>query len=87
MTIQCPLSLLISFSLNSILSDIEVAIPSCFLGPFDSNIFPNIYLEKCFLDISVFPECIRGINLVHKPQLLICHFIGGMEIIVVESGQ
>ena len=49
---KCPsLSLLIDFSLKSILLDIRIAIPACFLGPFDWNIFfPTLYSEM----ISVF---------------------------------
>ena len=41
MSVQCPfLSLLISLGLKTVLSDIKMATPACFLGPFAWNIFP-----------------------------------------------
>ena len=51
-------SLMIDFSLKSILLDIKIATPTCFLGPFDlGKLFPNFYsevvsifeVEVCFL--------------------------------------
>ena len=41
------LSLLIDFSLTSTLLGIRIAIPICFLGPFDWNIFPKPFLWQC----------------------------------------
>ena len=39
---KCPsLSLLIDFSLKSILLDVRIATPVCFLGPFDRKFFLN----------------------------------------------
>ena len=38
-------SLLIHFSLKSILLDNWIATPSCFLGPFDLKIFSTLYSE------------------------------------------
>ena len=56
---KCPsLSLLLDFSLKSILLDIRVATPACFLDPYDwKKIFPTLYsevmsvfeAEMCFL--------------------------------------
>ena len=56
---KCPsLSLLTGFSLKSVLLDIRIATPACFLGPFDWKIFsPTFYsevmsifeVEMCFL--------------------------------------
>ena len=44
---KCPsLSLLISFSLKSILLDIKMATPACFLGPFAWNIFFHPFILR-----------------------------------------
>jgi hypothetical protein len=47
MSIKCPsLSLLIIFSLKSILIDIRIAIPTCFLRYIClENLFPTLYTE------------------------------------------
>lgn len=62
MDLLCPsLSLLISFDLKSILSNIKMAIPACFLGLYACNIlFSSFYPEVmsisdvkvCFLDTT-----------------------------------
>ena len=69
---KCPsLSFLIDFSLKSILLDIRITTPACFLDPFDWKIFPNLYseamsvfeVEACFLDaeerwiLFLYPIC------------------------------
>ena len=47
------LSLLIDFSLKSILLDIRITTPACFLGPFDWKIYSEAMsvfeVEVCFL--------------------------------------
>ena len=46
MSMNCPSpSLLINFSSKSILLDIIMATPACFLGPFVWKIFPGLYSE------------------------------------------
>ena len=53
---KCPsLSLLIDFSLKSILLAIRIPTSACFLGPFDWKFFPKPLSES--ISISEFEVC------------------------------
>ena len=71
MSIKCPSpSLLVDFCLKSILLDIRITIPACFLGPVDWKTFPTLYSEV----ISVFEVEVCFLHTAKGGSL--CLFIG-----------
>ena len=79
MSIKCPsLSLLIGFSLKSILLDIMIATPACFLGSFDwENTFQTLYFEviSVFEDEVYFFVYSRRLDPAFVSILLACVFL------------
>jgi hypothetical protein len=61
MSMKCPsMSLLISFGLNSILLDIRVATPACFLGTFALKIFFQVFTLRKYLPLTL--RCVCGVQ-------------------------
>ena len=80
---KCPyLSVLIDFSLRSILLDIRIAKPDCLLGPFDWNIFSQPFTLRRYLSLRL-----RCVSCMHKKDgfcfciqsVSLCLFIGELS--------
>ena len=74
--VKCPSSLLTDFSLKSVLLDIRIAIPACFLGPFDWKIFsqPCTLMWCLVFEVEVFFVCSRRMDLFFVTNILACVF-------------
>ena len=86
---KCPsLSLLIDFSLKSILLDIRIATPACFLGPFDWNFFSQPFtLRQC---LSLRLRCVSCMQqkdgfCFHIQSVSLCLFIGELSPFILRD--
>ena len=76
---KCPFSsLLIDFSLKSILLDIRIATLSCFLGPFDWKIFFHPFtLRYVYVSVKVcFLIQPKDRSFFHISSVSLCLFVG-----------
>ena len=80
---KCPsLSLLIDFSLKSVLLDIRIATPACFLGSFDWYIFSQPFTLRQCLSLRL-----RCVSYMQKKDgfcfciqsVILCLFIGELS--------
>ena len=89
MSIKCPSqSLLIDFSLKSVLLDIRMATPPCFLGPFAWKTFSQPFtLSRC---LSLWLRCVscKQQNVgscFHIQSLSLCLFIGELSPLILSD--
>ena len=89
MSMKCPSpSLLIDFSLKSILLDIRTAIPCCFLGPFAwKTFFQPFTLSRC---LSLWLRCVsrkqQSVGSCCRIQSLsLCLFIGELSPLILND--
>ena len=78
---KCPLSLLIDFSLKSILLYIRLVKPACFLGPFDWKIFYQPFtLRQCLSLRLKYVSCMQKDGFCFCIQSIsLCLFIGELS--------
>ena len=89
MSIKCPSpSLLIDFSLKSVLLDIRMATPACFLGPFAWKNFSQPFtLSRC---LSLCLRCVsctqQNVGSCFRIQSLsLCLFIGELRPLILSD--
>ena len=89
MSIKCPSpSLLIDFSLKSVLLDIRMATPTCFLGPFAWKTLSQPFtLSRC---LSLWLRCVscKQQNVgscFHIQSLSLCLFIGELSPLILND--
>ena len=89
MRMKCPSSyLLIDFNLKSILLDIRIATPACFLGPFDWKIFSQPFtLREC---LSLRWRCVSCMqqkdgSCFHIHSVSVCLFIGELSPLILRN--
>ena len=89
MSMKCPSpSLLIDFSLKSILLDIRMATPACFLGPFAWKTFSQPFtLSRC---LSMWLRCVsckqQNVGSCFRIQSLsLCLFIGELSPLILSD--
>ena len=89
MSMKCPsLSLLIDFSLKSILLDIRMATPACFLGPFAWKTFSQPFtLSRC---LSLWLRCVsckqQNVESCFRMQCQsLCLFIGELSPLILSD--
>ena len=89
MSMKCPSpSLLIDFSLKSILLDIRMATPTCFLGPFAWKTFSQPFtLSRC---LSLWLRCVscrqQNVGSCFRIQSLsLCLFIGELSPLILSD--
>ena len=89
MSMKCPSpSLLIDFSLKSILLDIRMATPACFLGPFAWKTFSQPFtLSRC---LSLWLRCVsckqQNVGSCFRIQSLsLCLFIGELRPLILSD--
>ena len=87
MSMKCPSpSLLIDYSLKSILLDIRMATPACFLGPFAWKTFSQPFtLSRC---LSLWLRCVsckqQNVGSCFRIQSLsLCLFIGELSPLIL----
>ena len=79
--------LLIDFSLESILLDIRMATPSCFLGPFDWKIFSQPFTLSLCLSLKL--RCVSCMQqdgfcfCIHRVS--VCLFIGELSPLILRD--
>ena len=89
MSMKCPSpSLLIDFSLKSILLDIRMATPPCFLGPFAWKTFSQSFTLSRFL--SLWLRCVsckqQNVGYSFRIQSLsLCLFIGELSPLILSD--
>ena len=88
MSMQCPSpSFLITFGWKSILLDIRMATPACFLGPFAWKLFfPTFYFEGISVFDSVF-SCMQqnAGSWLHIQSVGLCPFIGELSPLMLRD--
>ena len=89
MNIKCPfLHLLINLSLKSILLDIRIDIPACFLDPFDwKNLFPTLYSEVISLWKADVCFCTKqkDESCFHIYSVRLCLYIGKLSPLLLRD--
>ena len=82
------MSLLTDFSLKSILLDIKIATPACFLGPFDWHVFSQPFTLKWYLFLRL--RCVSYMQkkdgfFFHIQSVSLCLFIGELSLFTLKD--